>query len=314
MGGAGEDRPRIGLALGSGAARGWSHIGILRALDELGVVPDVICGSSIGALVGAAHAGGRLDTLEAWVRTLTWKKVVQYMDVTLSGGGFVQGERLIAFFREHVLDVAIEDLPVRFGAVATELDTGREVWFRQGSVLEAVRASISLPGLFTPARVDGRWMVDGGLVNPVPVSLCRALGAEVVIAVNLNGDVVGKRRYHSVPVVRPEPIRKQNDVLERIAETIRQGLKKRADELLDEWMGEDRDAPGLIEVMAGSIYVMQDRITRSRMAGDPPDILLTPRLAHLRLMDFDRAGEAIDGGRKVVDRMGETILDVTGLA
>lgn len=306
-------RPVIGLALGSGSARGWSHIGVIRALAELGIVPDIVCGSSIGALVGAAYAGGKLDILEHWVQTLTWKKVMQYMDVTLTGGGFIQGDKLIAFFQQHVLDVAIEDLPVRFGAVATELETGREVWFQQGSAMDAVRASISLPGLFAPARLDGQWLVDGGLVNPVPVSLCRAMGAEIVIAVNLNGDVVGKHLHRPGHVGTKGAVASaDNEMWNRFAGNIGHRLKEQADELLAEWMGPDHNAPSLIEVMAGSIYIMQDRITRSRMAGDPPDVMLAPRLAHIGLLDFDRAGEAVEGGRRSVELMRPALASALG--
>ena len=184
-----QQQNRLGIALGSGAARGWAHIGILRALEQAGIVPDVVAGTSIGALVGAAYASGRLDRLEEWVTQIDWWEIIRYMDLRLGG---VEGERLMRAFRERVDDVPIETLSKPFGAVATDLHTGREVWFQDGSVLEAVRASIAVPGLFSPVRHRGRWLVDGGLVDPLPVSLCRALGADRVIAVNLNGDIVGK--------------------------------------------------------------------------------------------------------------------------
>lgn len=183
---------RVGIALGSGSARGWAHIGVLRALTEMGIEPGIVAGSSIGAFVGAAYASHQLDTLEDWCRLLTWKEILGYLDLSLLGGGFVQGDKLLQFAREQVGDSSIESLPCQFGAVATELHTGREIWFRKGSLLDSVRASIALPGLFAPFKLDGRWLVDGGLVDPVPISLCRAMGAEVVIAVNLNGDIVGK--------------------------------------------------------------------------------------------------------------------------
>jgi NTE family protein len=183
-------KPRLGIALGSGSARGWAHIGVLRALEQAGIVPDVVSGTSIGALVGAAYASGRLDPLEEWVARIDWWEIIRYMDMSRGG---VEGERLMRAFGERVEDVPIETLPKPFGAVATDLLTGREVWFQNGSLLEAVRASIALPGLFSPVRFQERWLVDGGLVDPLPVSLCRALGAEQVIAVNLNGDIVGRR-------------------------------------------------------------------------------------------------------------------------
>ena len=180
---------KIGLALGGGSARGWSHIGVIRALEEAGIEPDIVCGTSIGSLVGAAYAAGELDRLEGWVRSLTWQNVVSLLDVTVTGG-FIKGAKLVEFFGSRFKDTDISKLPKPFGAVATELVTGREVWLREGSVIESVRASIAVPGLFTPVARDGRLLVDGGLVNPVPVSLCRAMGADIVIAVELNADTI----------------------------------------------------------------------------------------------------------------------------
>jgi NTE family protein len=181
----------IGLALGGGSARGWAHIGVICALNQAGIHPDIVCGTSIGALVGAAYVDGDLNRLEAWVRSLTLQTVVRFLDFSLSGG-LIRGERLIEFFRSNFVDRQITELPLPFAAVATDLHSGREVWLRKGSVSDTVRASIALPGLFTPARLGGKWLVDGGLVNPVPVSLCRAMGANWVIAVDLNSDLIGR--------------------------------------------------------------------------------------------------------------------------
>lgn len=165
-------RPRIGLALGSGSARGWAHIGVIRALEQAGVRPDIVCGTSIGALVGAAYVAGELDRLESWILKLRIADVLGFMDFSV-GSGVVKGDRLIDFFRRGVVDRPIEELAVPFAAVATSLRTGAEVWLRSGSMLDAVRASISLPGIFAPARWEGSLLVDGGLANPVPVSLAR---------------------------------------------------------------------------------------------------------------------------------------------
>ena len=194
MSGQGARRaPRIGLALGAGGARGWSHIGVIRALEAEGIRPVVVSGTSIGALVGAAYAAGDLDRLEAWVRGLAWRDVISLVDPTWRGG-LIKGVKLIDFFRRHFEDRDIATLPVAFGAVATDLSSGREVNLSSGSVLEAVRASIALPGVFTPVAREGQLLVDGGLVNPVPVSLCRALGAEAVIAVDLGWAKLGRHR------------------------------------------------------------------------------------------------------------------------
>ncbi|HCB14728.1 MAG TPA: patatin-like phospholipase RssA [Gammaproteobacteria bacterium] len=291
--------PRLGIALGSGAARGWAHIGILRALEEAGIVPDVIAGTSIGALVGAAYASGRLEPLENWVTQIDWWEIIRYMDLRLGG---VEGERLMQAFRERVEDALIEMLPKPFGAVATDLRTGREVWFQTGSLLEAVRASIALPGLFSPVRYQDRWLVDGGLVDPLPISLCRAMGAEQVIAVNLNGDIVG--RHFNVRTMRrvlPNPL------LARLSAGWQAVLGNHQPAVPEE------EPPGLFDVMASAINIMQDRITRTRMAGDPPDVVLIPRLAHLGLMDFDHAAEAIAAGIDCVQRNLPMLRDALNL-
>ncbi len=295
-----RQKNRLGIALGSGAARGWAHIGVLRALEQAGIVPDIVAGTSIGALVGAAYAGGRLDRLEEWVTQIDWWEIIRYMDLRLGG---VEGERLMRAFRERVDDVPIETLPKPFGAVATDLHSGREVWFQEGSVLEAVRASIAVPGLFSPVRYRGRWLVDGGLVDPLPVSLCRALGADRVIAVNLTGDIVGKHFGG-----RPPRLAAPNPLLARLSSGLQAmlGGNDRVQEEADE-------PPGLFDVMAGAINIMQDRITRARMAGDPPDVTLSPRLAHLGLMDFDHADEAIAAGMDCVRLHGPLLRDVLNL-
>ncbi|MBI2381395.1 MAG: patatin-like phospholipase RssA [Gammaproteobacteria bacterium] len=301
-------KPRIGIALGSGSARGWGHIGVLNRLEELGIRPDIVIGSSVGALVGAAYASGNLAKLEAWARTLARLDIIRLLDPRLSGGGFIHGESLMGAIAEHVADCAIEDLPMRFACVATDLTTGQEVWLNQGSVLDAVRASIALPGVFTPVRRDERWLIDGGLVNPVPVSLARAMGADLIIAVNLNGDLVGRSLRPAeapTPVPSPEAGNGEASALSRVL-TRFNDLKDRFS--LDGLLGLGRDtaegpaAPGLFDVLTASINIMQDRITRSRMAGDPPDVLITPRLSPIRLMEFDRAAEAIAEGVKAVNR------------
>jgi NTE family protein len=286
-------RTRIGLALGGGSARGWAHIGVIRALAEAGIEPDLVCGTSIGALVGAAYVGGELDRLETWVRGLRVQTVVSFLDFSL-GGGLIKGEKLIAFFRSHFVDRDIRELARPFGAVATDLQRGREVWLREGGVSDAVRASIALPGLFTPAQRDGRWLVDGGLVNPVPVSLCRAMGADLVIAVDLNADLLGRH-------LKPKPARapRQPDADETLADSVMARIQNGMSQL-----GINHDdgprPPAMLEVLASSINIMQVLITRSRLAGEPADVMVTPRLADLGLMEFHRADVAIEAGRRAV--------------
>ena len=294
-------KTKIGIALGGGAARGWAHIGVMNALAEMGIKPDIIAGTSIGALVGSAYANRQEKELEAWVRTLTWKEIVGFLDVSVVPGGLIEGDKLIEFARSRAPDTDIESLPTPFGAVATELSSGREVWMREGNLLDAVRASISLPGLFKPVRRDGAWLIDGGLVNPVPVSLCRAMGADVVIAVNLNAGVVGTHRHIRAPRKEEAPKEAAN-VWDRISDSFKQKLNEHKKELLKQILGENHDSPGSYEVLAGSINIMQERITRSRLAGDPPDVLLEPKLTHIGLMDFDRAEEAIEVGHAAVGK------------
>ncbi len=295
------DGPRIGIALGSGSARGWAHIGVLKALEAAGVRPTVVCGTSIGALVGAAYASDRLAELEEWVLDLDLWAMLRLIDPRR--GGVMEGERLMRAFTERVADVPIESLPKVFGAVATDLVSGREVWLHKGSLGDAVRASIALPGLFKPVRLEGHWLADGGLVDPVPVSLCRALGAERVIAVNLNGDIVGRHFQRRTRRTRAA------ELLEQISARFQLGKGVGATE--DRSPTEENF--GLFDVMAGAMNIMQDRITRSRMAGDPPDLLLAPRLAHLALMDFDRAAEAIAAGETCVRNYRAALRDVLNL-
>lgn len=294
---------KIGLALGSGSSRGWAHIGVIRALAELGVEPDIICGASIGALVGAAHVTGNLDKLDAWIRSLTKFDIARFFDLNASFTGFVNTKRLHEFLSLHVAADAdrIEACPKQFAAVSTDLETGREVWFTSGPVLEAVWASIALPGLFPAIRHKNRWLVDGGLVNPVPVSVCRALGADLVIAVNLNGDIVGKHFVHKAPP------RKKNGMTEALADLVREYAGP-----LFSFAEEEDEPPSLFDAIAGSVNIAQERITRSRLAGDPPDILLTPKLSHIGLLELYRAQEAIDEGRACVQRMLPEIEHVLG--
>ena len=279
-------KPRLAIALGSGSARGWAHIGVLRALMQAGIVPDIVCGTSIGAFVGAAYASGALDPLEGWVRGLTRRDVLGFFDVSLGAGGLIKGEKLLGYASRLFLDETFADLDKPFACVATDLASGREVWLREGRVVDAVRASVALPGLLVPQLLDGRHLVDGGLVNPVPVSLCRALGADIVIAVDLGMDTIGLRPRRGDPSA-PAPAWRQ---------TMGRWLGREGD-------GEDVLRPSLADVVSNSIAIMQGRISRSRLAGEPADVLIAPRLGQLGLLDFHRADEAIATGRTAAEHM-----------
>jgi NTE family protein len=298
-------KPRIGLALGSGSARGWAHIGAIRALEERGVKPDLICGTSIGALVGAAYASGELDRLERWVAGLARTTVVRLMDLTWRGG-LIRGNRLFTLFRTIFEDRDIEALPVPYGAVATELYSGRELWLRSGKVFDAVRASCAMPGLFTPVVREGSVLVDGGLVNPVPVSMCRALGAELVIAVDLSWGKLGpyrdRQREKSANRGRKVAPRESPGWLERLRARWGQGKVKPEETII----------PSIFEVFMTSLDVVEVRVARSRLAGEPADVLLTPLLPDFATMDFHRAKEAIAEGRAAVERMTPLLRQVMG--
>lgn len=328
--------PKLGLALGSGSARGWSHIGVLLALRDAGIQPDVVCGSSIGALVGAAYAGGELERFADWVQGLGMRDVFGFMDFNLAGG-MLKGEKLISFWRRNFADFDIENSPIPFGAVATDLHSGAEVWMRQGSIADAVRASIALPGLFTPVLREGRLLVDGGLVNPVPASLARAMGADIVIAVDLNVDLMQRHMQplavQEAPPPIPSPRQQQaedgdeegDDMLNRTqpypvppaggttgeeAGAAVPPPGKPWSRRLTSWIPgvgappavannplvDGMRIPSVLDVVMTSVNIMQMRITRSRMAGDPPELVIAPRLAHLGLLDFHRAKEAMDAG------------------
>ncbi|RJX30971.1 MAG: patatin-like phospholipase RssA [Oxalobacter sp.] len=283
-------KPRIGLALGGGAARGWAHIGVIRALEERGIRPELVCGTSIGALVGSIYASGEMDRFEAWLHDIDLKMIVSLLDIHLNGG-VLRGERLMDFFRKQFGDQLIENLKLPFGAVATALHNGAEVWMRNGSTTDAVRASIAVPGMFSPIWRDDQLLVDGGLVNPVPVSLARAMGADLVIAVDLNSDDFNRLMRDDIQTeIHDNPsrswVRKVQDAFKKI--------------LPSRDPSDEPELPSVLDIMAASITIMQVRITRSRLAGDPPDVLISPQMSHIGLMEFHRAKEGIEEGRQAV--------------
>ncbi len=291
-------RPRIGLALGSGSARGWAHIGIIDALTEAGIEPDIICGTSIGSLVGAAYVAGRLAELRQWAEAATWREVVGLLDVRLSGGGLIGGNLVVDFLRRIGITGAIESYSRPYAAIATDLVTGREIWLQSGPIDEAVRASIAFPGIISPARIGDRWLVDGGLSNPVPVAVCRALGADVVIAVNLNGDLLGRRFETELnPEAPAEPLSVPKEFVARLFTQLPPGLREQAEQIAPHLLAQGPSTPGYFDVLANSINIMQDYITRARLAGDPPHVMLLPRLRQIKLLEFHRANEAIAEGR-----------------
>ncbi|MCA1441048.1 patatin-like phospholipase family protein [Ensifer sp. IC4062] len=265
-------KPKIAIALGGGAARGWAHIGVLRALDEEGIEVGMIAGTSIGALVGGCYLAGKLDELEAFARSLTVRRIAGLLDFAIGGGGLFGGLRLTKRMQEHLKGLNIEELDRPFIAVATEVHSGHEVWIEKGSLITAIRASYALPGIFEPISANGRVLVDGALVNPVPVSVCRAYEQQLVVAVNLNYDLYGR-----------SAVVKHNAGMEAVDAPIKDGTHYSA-------------RLGMTSVMVQAFNIIQDRISRARLAGDPPDLALHPKLNDIGLSEFHRAGEAIDRG------------------
>ena len=271
-------RRRIGLALGSGSARGWAHIGAIDALTEAGIDPEIVCGTSIGALVGAAYVAGRLAELRQWAEAATWREIVGLIDVRFSGGGLIDGKEVVQFLRRLEIGAPIESYPKAYAAIATDLATGREIWLQSGPIHEAVRASIALPAIFSPARIDDKWLVDGGLSNPVPVSVCRALGADVIIAINLNGDLLGRRFEVQPDASAPTASAVPHEIFDRVLSRLPPAMRDQAAQIAQQLLPKAASAPGYFDVLANSINIMQDHITRTRLAGEPPHVMLLPRL------------------------------------
>jgi NTE family protein len=304
-------RPVIGLALGGGAARGLAHIGIVRTLIAHGIVPNVVVGTSIGAVVGGAYAAGQLDALEEWARRLQPRNILGYLDIRLNGSGLIGGDKLAAQLEAAIGQTLIEDLPVKFATVATEVRTGHEIWLTHGRMVDAMRASYALPGIFSPVLVGDRWLVDGALVNPVPVSAARAFGAEIVIAANLSSDVFA----HSTTVYSHGPSANVTVAVVPEVEVEPAPPKRGLGRLFSAERTVKREffggggRPGISSVMVDAFNIMQDRITRARLAGDPPDLLISPRVGQIGWFDFHRAEDLIAHGTRAAERAIESIQE-----
>ncbi len=301
-----NNKQTIGLALGSGSARGLAHIGVIHALEEADIKIDLVSGTSIGALIGSVYASDKLEAFEKVSGDFDWKKIAYFFDVVFPKSGLIDGNKIEEFVREYVHAENIEDLILPFQAVAADINTGEEVILDQGDVIEAVRASISVPGIFTPVRKNGQILVDGGLVNPVPVSTARAMGADFVIAVDLNHDIVAGK----APQVIKKPVEtddkgfmqtlnrlggdKYQAAMERINLSL-QSLDNPAINQVRTWLAEE-PLPNIFEVLLSSINIMETQITQSRLHLDKPDLLIQPKLGHIRFMEFDQAETIINIG------------------
>lgn len=291
---------KIGLALGSGAARGMSHIGVIEALENLGIKIDVVAGCSVGAFIGACYAGGKLEALKQWAVNIQESDKRDYLSLNFTNSGFINTEKLNQLY-ETIFgrsSIQFEELDLPFSSVATDLSTGIEVRLNKGPVFEAINSSMSFPGLFPATLKDNRWLVDGGLVNPVPVSVCRAMGADIVIAVNLNSDIIQSfSTIETLPPHPPEPDGLWDKTKMHIQQTLR----------LVSSDGTAVTAPKTFDMVSNSINIMQVHLTRSRLAGSPPDILLSPQLSHISLLDIHKSKEAIAEGQASVERMEKEI-------
>ncbi|MDF3062180.1 MAG: family protein rssA [Microvirga sp.] len=308
---AAEREPRtklkIGLALGGGAARGWSHIGVMRVLEREGIVPDVIAGSSVGAVVGGCYAAGKLYELEEFAKSLTKRRVMGLLDFHITGSGLIAGDRLRRLLEHDLADLRIEKLPMRFATIATELGTGHEIWITRGPLVEALRASYALPGVFDPVKLGGRWLMDGAIVNPIPITTARALGADLVICVNLNGDI---RVRGTVIQSHSAELDTNDEIIEAATEERRRWSMFNPLDAAGRLRTRRNDAPGIASVMVDAFNITQDRIARSRLAGDPPDVMITPKLAPVGLFEFHRAAECIEFGRQATERVLPDIFEL----
>ncbi|WP_417451966.1 patatin-like phospholipase family protein [Kordiimonas sp.] len=289
-------RPKIGLALGAGVARGWSHIGVIKRLQEEGIPIDVVAGTSIGAVVGGAFASGSLDVVEEWACSLGEYNFFRLLDLRF-GGGLFGSDKLNSLMEEKFGNVLFSDMKIPFTAVACELKSGHEVWLDTGEMSSALRASFAIPGIFEPQKRDGRWLVDGALVNPVPVSVCRAAGCDIVIAINLSEDLYGRKRAQADGAMNSDDygVFAEHD---GHAATL---VNDRKSSLFRKIFGHKKDAPSLFANLMASLNIMQNRLSRSRLAGDPPDISICPRVGHIGLMEFHRASELIMEGQTAFD-------------
>lgn len=300
---------KIGLALGGGAARGWAHIGVLKRLTEAGLRPDIVVGTSIGAVVGGCYVANKLGVLEEFACGLTRRKIFGLLDFNLTGSGLITGRRLCERLDQHLSELSIEELERRFVAVATELGSGHEVWLSRGRLVEAMCASYALPGVFHPVNINNRWLIDGALVNPIPVSVCRALGARFVIAINLHSDSFG------TGTVVPDQGADEDTVLPSDPQAeIGNPAKRSARHLLHrQFFGRGGDgAPGISSVMIDAFNIIQDRVARSRLAGDPPDLIIAPKLPGFGLFEFHRAAEMIKIGEAAAEREISHIQEAVG--
>ncbi|NRA72562.1 MAG: patatin-like phospholipase RssA [Gammaproteobacteria bacterium] len=292
---------KIGIALGSGSAKGWAHIGVFKALEELGVKPDIVAGCSIGAFVGAAYATGNLNKLEQWINGFSNWDVMSMMDISWRRGGLMSGEKVFDQAKSMIGNTNIEDLNIPFVAVATDLYAGKEVWLKRGSLQDAVQASCSIPGLMAPKRLGERYFIDGAVVNPIPVNVCRALGADLVIAI----DLYGYPELLTTPQVNEMSVSESKD--DSHFKNLIGHSKDYFNDIANKFIRTQGTQPNMFAVMSTALDILEYRQKKSRLAGDPPEILIQPKVAHIGSMDFNRAPESIAAGVNSVNDIAHLI-------
>ncbi len=307
---------QVGIALGSGGALGWAHVGVLRALADHGIKPRMASGSSMGALVGGVYAAGTLDVLHEFALELDWKEALLYfVELNIPRSGIVEGERIVAFVRKNIVHSKFSDLACPFRAVATDLFSGEEIVLKDGDIIEAIRASISIPGIFTPVRSGQRWLVDGGLSNPVPVSVVRDMGADIVIAVDVTALGTASSRNSGARTAQPDANapaavsgakKDGHPLLAQLRHNLSLGSEGRLPRALRRWWEKDSEI-NLFDVLGQSARIIEARISEARLQTDPPDVLLQPAVGHVNFMEFHRAPEAIDAGYRAAEEKMDAI-------
>jgi len=293
----------VGLVLGSGSSRGWAHVGVIEALEEAGIPVDMIAGCSVGSYVGAIYASGGLGSLKQFILGMNGEKMFSYFDVVIPRSGLLDGnKKLREFLSGHTDAETFEELKIPLKMVATDLESGDKVVMNSGNLFMALRASMSMPGLFAPVEYKGRWLVDGGLVDPVPVSVARAMGADVVIAVDLNSGLISRKqreRLAAAPAAEQPQPEYRNEMTKKLADHYAEAETTFTNKIRS-FLNIDDPTPDIMETVSGAIGIMQERITRINLAVEPPDILVQPRLGEMSMMDFGQVEKAIEEGYRGV--------------
>ena len=303
-------RLKIGLALGSGAARGLAHIGVLKVLEKYQIPIDIVTGTSMGAFIGGAYASGmKVKIMEDIALNTNWKLMAKMFSPTISFSGFVDGKRIKEFLETVIGNRNIEELDKKFACIATDILTGEEIVIDQGSLIEAIRASISIPAIFTPVYHRNRFLVDGGIVNPVPVDTAKKMGADIVIAVNViphTPSILKKEKMRKEKVIK----KKEEINSQKINIAIAEYIKNKIDELVnlsnisEIFKKEEKHSPpNLINILFNTINIFEEEIIKLKLEKEKPDFIITPDTINIKPREFSKAREAIETGEKATDKI-----------